>query len=180
LAWWWEVTWRRHARRHIRMGRGERRGEWQVSGCWWAARQWWRHATLQRWGHCARQRRKGAWGHAGERRREAFCCKVDEIDGCVGAGRTYGLVVVGTAACRGRPVLESVSRRWKLLGDSAGKPGNGNGGSPGAPMGFCSIRFGLACPSAAYEFVIESMTLCAFSWPISNSSLVNLAWTLEG
>jgi hypothetical protein len=38
---------------------------------------------------------------------------------------------------------------------------------PGAPIGLWSIRFGLACPSAAYEFVMESMTLCAFSWPIS-------------
>ena len=41
-------------------------------------------------------------------------------------------------------------------------PGIGGGGPCGASMGFDP-----ACPSAAYEFVIESMTDCAFSWPIS-------------
>jgi len=30
-----------------------------------------------------------------------------------------------------------------------------------------NIGFELDCPSAAYEFVIESITDCAFSWPIS-------------
>lgn len=42
------------------------------------------------------------------------------------------------------------------------KPGGG-GGNPGP--GCCII--GTAWPSAAYEEVIESITDCAFSWPIS-------------
>lgn len=33
------------------------------------------------------------------------------------------------------------------------------------------------CPSAAYEFVIESITDCAFSWPISAGIL--LAWGMR-
>lgn len=45
-----------------------------------------------------------------------------------------------------------------------GKPGKGGGNPPG-PGGCCSIGF--AWPSAAYELVIESITDCAFSWPIS-------------
>lgn len=52
-----------------------------------------------------------------------------------------------------------------------GKP-NGGGGippNPPAPIGPlpCSIGFAPACPASAYEFVIESMTDCAFSCPIS-------------
>lgn len=59
-------------------------------------------------------------------------------------------------------------------GPDAAAPGKpkGGGGIPGKPGGggpnpaaCCSIGF--ACPSAAYEEVIESMTDCAFSWPIS-------------
>lgn len=48
-------------------------------------------------------------------------------------------------------------------------PGNPNGGGigPPGPAGCANIGFELACPSAAYEFVIESITDCAFSWPIS-------------
>lgn len=46
-------------------------------------------------------------------------------------------------------------------------PGNPNGGG-GGPPGFCpSIGFEADCPSAAYELVIESITDCAFSCPIS-------------
>lgn len=45
-----------------------------------------------------------------------------------------------------------------------------NGGGP-APT-FCpSMGFDADCPSAAYEFVIESMTDWAFSWPISGKKV---------
>ena len=52
---------------------------------------------------------------------------------------------------------------------------NGGGGNPcpgigGGPPCGASIGFAPACPSAAYEFVIESMTDCAFSCPISGES----------
>lgn len=50
-------------------------------------------------------------------------------------------------------------------GEVPGTPNGGGGGNdPGAP-GCCSSGF--ACPSAAYEDVIESITDCAFSCPIS-------------
>lgn len=47
-----------------------------------------------------------------------------------------------------------------------GKPkgGGGNGWTPGF---WPSIGFDADWPSAAYEEVIESITDCAFSWPIS-------------
>lgn len=57
---------------------------------------------------------------------------------------------------------------WYVMGMRVNIPGTPNGGGggndPGAP-GCCSNGF--ACPSAAYEDVIESITDCAFSWPIS-------------
>jgi hypothetical protein len=54
-------------------------------------------------------------------------------------------------------------------------PGKGNGGIIGCAPGFeFNIGFELDCPSAAYELVIESITDCAFSCPISASTLVNL------
>ena len=40
-------------------------------------------------------------------------------------------------------------------------------GGPNAPPGPTDGNPGSACPSAAYELVIESMTDCAFSCPIS-------------
>jgi hypothetical protein len=57
-------------------------------------------------------------------------------------------------------------------------PGNGKGGRPGPPAGnppgigpimppCCSMGFCPACPASAYDDVMESITLCAFSWPIS-------------
>jgi len=52
------------------------------------------------------------------------------------------------------------------------KGGNPGGGPPGNPPGFgprfgvCSMGFEDAWPASAYEEVMESMTLCAFSWPI--------------
>lgn len=49
-------------------------------------------------------------------------------------------------------------------GGVPGTPKGGGGNDPGAP-GCCSNGF--ACPSAAYEDVIESITDCAFSCPIS-------------
>lgn len=89
------------------------------------------------------------------------------------------------------------------LGGNGGMPfgGKGNGGMPGGkPLGGIppgaangggipggrpkaaaplwvppgSIGFALAWPSAAYEDVIESMTDCAFSWPISMPSCQSL------
>lgn len=49
-------------------------------------------------------------------------------------------------------------------------PGKPNGGGIiGGPPGFLpSMGFDDDCPSAAYELVIESMTDCAFSCPISS------------
>jgi len=50
---------------------------------------------------------------------------------------------------------------------------NGGGGKPagipdpGIPPGVNEGIPGIACPSAAYEFVIVSITFCAFSCPIS-------------
>ena len=47
-------------------------------------------------------------------------------------------------------------------------PGNGKGGIMGCTPGFLpSIGFDADWPSAAYELVIESITDCAFSCPIS-------------
>lgn len=52
-------------------------------------------------------------------------------------------------------------------GEDAPKPNAGGGGN--VPDGWLAANMGfeLAWPSAAYEDVIESMTDCAFSWPIS-------------
>jgi hypothetical protein len=56
--------------------------------------------------------------------------------------------------------LVSASLFSRLIGDVP--PGNPNGG--GATPGFCpNIGFEEDCPSAAYEFVMESITDCAFS-----------------
>jgi hypothetical protein len=60
----------------------------------------------------------------------------------------------------------------KNQGSIPGKPkgGGGNGGPPmGAPTPPWGASMGLApaCPSAAYEEVMESITDWAFSWPIS-------------
>lgn len=58
-------------------------------------------------------------------------------------------------------------------------PGKGNGGGKPWPGWFCG-NMGLlwACPSAAYDDVMESMTDCAFSWPISGDRwLACGAWT---
>jgi hypothetical protein len=57
----------------------------------------------------------------------------------------------------------------------AGKP-NGGGGK-GCTPGFCpSIGFEEDCPSAAYDDVMESITDCAFSWPISKGWSI---WEVE-
>lgn len=55
-----------------------------------------------------------------------------------------------------------------------GIPNGGGGNDPGAP-GCCSN--GLACPSAAYELVIESITDCAFSCPIS-AIITRVSWAV--
>jgi hypothetical protein len=61
------------------------------------------------------------------------------------------------------------------IGGAPGAP-NGGGMPGGKPKGMAAtpawvppgnIGFALACPSAAYDEVILSMTDCAFSWPIS-------------
>lgn len=50
-------------------------------------------------------------------------------------------------------------------------PGNGgNGGGAWTPGFWPSMGFDADCPSAAYEFVMESMTDWAFSWPISGTA----------
>jgi hypothetical protein len=58
-------------------------------------------------------------------------------------------------------------------------PGKANGG--GCTPGFWpSMGFDADCPSAAYEFVMESITDCAFSCPISASMLVWGRCELDG
>ena len=57
-----------------------------------------------------------------------------------------------------------------------GNPGGGGGKAPPAPA--CNI--GLACPSAAYDEVIESITDCAFSCPISAFKSVSATFHFVG
>lgn len=59
--------------------------------------------------------------------------------------------------------------RRTIIVDFFSPPKAKGGGGNGAPTPGCcpNMGFWLDCPSAAYEFVMESMTDCAFSWPIS-------------
>lgn len=57
-------------------------------------------------------------------------------------------------------------------------PGNPGGGGKAPPAPACSIGF--ACPSAAYEEVIESITDCAFSCPISALQSVSATFHFAG
>lgn len=63
-------------------------------------------------------------------------------------------------------ILQMLEGGEEIVNEPPGKP-NG-GGIMGCTPGFWpSMGFEADCPSAAYEFVIESMTDCAFSCPIS-------------
>lgn len=77
-------------------------------------------------------------------------------------GRASHSGVRRVEACQA--ILPSVSARSNRCQDRVlpGNPGGG-GKAPAAP----ACNMGFACPSAAYEDVIESMTDCAFSCPIS-------------
>jgi hypothetical protein len=52
-------------------------------------------------------------------------------------------------------------------GGKGGNPGGNPAGGPGMDAGFCNWNIGLACPASSYELVMESITLWAFSCPIS-------------
>lgn len=54
------------------------------------------------------------------------------------------------------------------IGNPGGSPAGGSIPPGGPKPGGAVFSIGLFadCPSAAYEFVMLSMTLCAFSWPI--------------